>query len=524
MLIVNNVKVDIEENFKDIKEAVVKSLKLNKNDIISAKLYKKSIDARHKNNIVFVCSFVLELKNEATFLKRNKNASEFLEKEYLIEKCSSQERPVVVGFGPSGMFAALFLARAGLRPIVLERGKCVEERQQDVKEFFSGGFLNENSNIQFGEGGAGTFSDGKLNTGIKDSRIRIVLKTFYEAGANENILYDAKPHIGTDILVKVVKNIRQEIISLGGEILFSSKLDKILLDNGKLIGAEYLHLSSNQTKILSCKFLVLAIGHSARDTFKMLKEQGFSMAQKPFSVGARIEHKAADINRAMYGEFAEKLPTADYKMAVHLPSGRGVYTFCMCPGGEVINASSETGGTLVNGMSLSARNGENSNSALLVEVKPEDLMDSDVLSGVEFQRQIEQRAYQIGNGRVPVSTVASLLGNESRKTVLPTVKPDTISANLSDVLPDFVVESIKDALPLFAQKIKGFDDGGAVLTFPETRSSSPVRILRNEELSSLSVDNVYPAGEGAGYAGGIMSSAVDGIKIAEAVIRKINSK
>lgn len=522
MLILNNVKLPITQDFSDIKNLLSDSFSINKREIISAYLYKKSIDARHKNNIVFVCSFLLELRNEAAFLKRHKNAAFYNEKEYEYKKINSPVRPVVVGFGPAGMFAALFLARFGLKPIILERGKCVEERKKDVDAFLSGGPLDENSNIQFGEGGAGTFSDGKLNTGIKDSRIRTVLKTFYDAGAAQNILYDAKPHIGTDVLIGVVRNIRKEIIELGGEFHFSARFDSLKVSNGAITGVEYTLLQSGEKRQIDCSFLVLAIGHSARDTFVSLLDTGVQMVSKPFSVGARIEHKAENINRALYGDFADVLPSADYKMAVHLSSGRGVYTFCMCPGGYVINASSEKGGSLVNGMSEAARNGENSNCALLVEVHPEDLDSENVLSGMEFQRSIEQKAYNIGKGNIPVTTVGKLLNTEAKTNVTPTVKPGAVEADIYDVLPDFVVDSIKEALPLFAQKIEGFADGGAVLTFPESRSTSPVRIIRGEDFEAIGIKGLFPAGEGAGYAGGIMSSAVDGIKIAEAVRDKIN--
>ncbi len=513
MLLVNNVSLPLDCTFS--KKEVAKYLKLNEKDIISLRLHKKSVDAR--KGVSFCCSFVLDVKNEQYLLKRNKNASVYKKTEYEWKKCSSSVRPVVVGFGPCGMFCALTLARAGLRPVVLERGREVEKRMRDVDSFWKGGKLDPESNVQFGEGGAGTFSDGKLNTGIKDIRCRTVLEQFVAFGAQENILTDAKPHIGTDILVNVVKNIRSEIIALGGEIRFESRLDRVFIKDGAV------YKIAVNGKEMPCECLCLATGHSARDTFFMLKDAGFKMERKSFAIGARIEHRQRDIDRALYGVSAghPALKPADYKLVTHLENGRAVYTFCMCPGGVVVNASSEDGMLAVNGMSYSARDGENANSALLVEVKPSDLEGDDVLEGVRFQREVEKKAYGIKNGAMPVCYVGDITGEDVTDPVMPTVKPDTVKCDINAVLPPFVADSIKEALWQFEKKIRGFSGADALLTFPETRSSSPVRVIRDKNYTAVGIDGVYPAGEGAGYAGGITSAAVDGMRVAEAIIEKL---
>lgn len=516
MILLQNIKLPLDTDFS-APDVIVSNVLKNEN-IKSARLYRKSVDARH-GAVNFCCSFLIEADNEQRILKRNKKAVQFNKKPYVWKKAKCTDiRPIVVGFGPAGIFAALTLCRAGLKPIIIERGKSITDRVEDVERFFKGGKLNPESNIQFGEGGAGTFSDGKLNSGIKDARISTVLETFYQFGAPEKILYDAKPHIGTDILREVIKNIRDEIISLGGDIHFLSKLNNIKFDNGILSAVEI--YENGQSKWVDCSHLILAIGHSARDTYFMLREKGILLERKPFSVGARIEHKQTDINKALYGDYAlhKALSAADYKLAVHLPSGRGVYTFCMCPGGEVVNASSEENMTCVNGMSNNARDGDNANSALLVEVRPEDLNGSDVLEGVYFQRDIEKSAYN--KDGVPFCYVGDILGInvDNPYEIEPTVKPKAVRTDINSVLPDFVVKSIREALPMFANKIGGFDNPNAILTFPETRSSSPVRILRNSEFNCVNAKGIYPAGEGAGYAGGIMSAAIDGMRIAEAII------
>ncbi|MBE6750141.1 MAG: hypothetical protein E7560_03145 [Ruminococcaceae bacterium] len=521
MIIVNNVSLPLETDFSNLKPIIAKTLKTNADNISEVKLYRKSVDARKKENVHFCCSVLVDLKsNQEKILKKNKNAHIFTEKSYVWKKAckKSENKPIVIGFGPAGMFAALALAKARLNPLVLERGSQIEKRCADVEGFLNGEPLNCESNIQFGEGGAGTFSDGKLNTGIKNERCRTVLEVFSFHGAPQKILTDAKPHIGTDILKTVVKNIRKEIISLGGEVCFDTKLEKVIINNGRI---EAVVANGKQ---ISCDELIIATGHSARDTYKMLLESGLEMQKKPFAMGVRVEHLQENINKALYGDFAnsEYLSAADYKLASHLENGRGVFTFCMCPGGEVVNASSEDGGIAVNGMSNSKRDGKNANSALLVNISPEDFPSGNVLAGCELQRKIEKKAYEICGGAVPVTTVGSFVFGEKAQIgkVVPTVRPRFELADFGDIFPSFIVESLKEGIKLFDKKIEGFAQREAVLTAPETRSSAPVRIMRNADMQSTLVKGIYPCGEGAGYAGGIMSAAVDGICVAEKIIER----
>ena len=514
MLRISNIKLPIDGDEEKLCELVKKKYGIKK--ISSFKISKKSIDARHKDNICFVYSVDAETENDEKYI--GKNVTEIKNEEYIFPKCKNKDKTVViVGAGPAGMMCALMLSRAGLNPVVIERGKCAEERKKDVERLFSDGILCENSNVQFGEGGAGTFSDGKLTTGINDFRIKKVLEEFYSHGAPEEILYLSKPHIGTDNLYNMVINMRREIIRNGGEIRFSHRLSDIITENKRL---KEIEIDSDGEKYrMKADALVLASGHSARDTFEMLKARGVPMERKAFSIGARIEHRQSEINKSQYGKFYKLLGAADYKIAVHLPSGRGVYTFCMCPGGQVIASASEKGGVVTNGMSFYARDGKNANSALLVSVTPEDFEGDDVLSGMYLQREIEQRAYAAANGgyKAPAQYVGDFLGVEYSVKTEPTYRPGVVFTDLDEIFPKFVTDAMREAIPMMDKKLKGFADPGAALTAPETRSSSPVRIIRDKETLMSEIYGIYPCGEGAGYAGGITSAAVDGIKVAEKI-------
>ena len=524
MIIVRNLRLDTERDERKLKTKVARELRVPPFAIKSLKIIKRSLDARKKNDIHWLYSVAVTLDNEKKTLANNKskNVAEYEEFEYEVPRLRSDKRPVVAGFGPGGMFAALVLSMAGLRPIVLERGSDAETRKLKVEAMRSLGVLDTECNVQFGEGGAGTFSDGKLNTGIRDKRISYMLRTFYEHGAPESILYDAKPHIGTDILINVVQSIRRKIISLGGEVRFNSKLTGLVTENNTLRGVKV--ESADGEYELACSELILAVGHSARDTFEMLEAAGVPMEPKAFSMGVRIEHRQSDINTAQYGEDRSDLPAADYSLNVHLPDGTSAYTFCMCPGGEVIAAASEEGGVCTNGMSNSKRDGENANSALLVTLHTEDFPYPGALGGMYWQRDIERAAFaHSGDYRAPAQLAGDFLAHKNSEGaghVTPSYRPGVSWCDLHEVLPESITRVLENALPELGKKLRGFDAPDAVLTAPETRSSSPVRILRDERRRSI-VRGVYPCGEGAGYAGGISSAAVDGMKCAESLIENL---
>jgi len=508
---VRDLKLPIGFDDNIVKDTIGSFLKIDKNNIGKIKKLKLSLDSRRE--VKYVLSVAFEYDGNINSPK----VKPYKEYHYTVKNAVSKVKPVVIGFGPAGVFSALSLAMAGLNPIVLERGDRMDVRREKVAKFNETGKLDEDSNVQFGEGGAGAFSDGKLNSGIKDDRCKFVRETFVRFGASEDVNYLSKPHVGTDKLQIVLPNIRKEIERLGGTVLFNHKVVDFVIKGGKITG---LVVDNGERYVINASDVVLATGHSARDVFQSLKNHGVSMEQKAFSMGVRVEHKREDIDRVQHNG-VKGLPSADYKLAVHLDNGRSVYTFCNCPGGEVINSSSERGGLVVNGMSNYARNDENTNSAVLVNVTPSDFPSSDVLSGVALQRKYEQLAYKVGGGNPPCQLLGDFeKGVKSTKIgkIKPSVKRYTL-ANLRECLPSFVVDGLLEGFCLFDKKLQGFNDGEAVLTGVETRSSSPVRVLRDSEYES-SVKGLYPAGEGAGYAGGIMSAAVDGLKIAEKIIEK----
>lgn len=521
VLKINNIKISVDEK-RSLEFFVAKKLKTNIENIKQLKILKKATDARDKTNICFVYNILVFLIKEVCI---DNNADVSIETEVMSAnrnqaKAKNNIKPLIVGMGPCGIFAALTFLKAGITPIIIERGEDVETRVEKVNTFFNQHKLDTDSNIQFGEGGAGTFSDGKLNSGISNLSINDVLAEFVRFGASSEIMYENKPHIGTDVLRKVVKNIREEIIKLGGTVLFKHKLTSIKTKDGKVVSVgiqfkeKHLEIKANT--------IILAIGHSARDTIKMLYENQVQMQAKPFSIGVRIEHSQESINKSQYGKFFShpSLGPADYKLSHHLKNGRTVYSFCMCPGGFVVNAASEENMIATNGMSNFRRDGKNANSALLVSVTPQDFGES-ALAGIEFQRKYEMAAYNLSNSYLaPVQLVGDFLNNKKSTKlgqVTPSIKSGYIFAELKNCLPDFVIDGLKQGIMAFDNKIKNFATSDAVLCGVETRSSSPVRILRDENFES-NIKGLYPAGEGAGFAGGIMSSAIDGIKIAQKII------
>jgi hypothetical protein len=527
-IIVSQVKSRLDETKEEIVFKTLKRLKLNPKDVASAELYKTSLDARKRDNIHFVNSVYVSLKDvhkEESICKSNTQCT-YVEpfKMQPVKAINNYHgRPVIVGFGPSGMFCGLLLAENGYKPIIFERGDCVENRVKSVTEFWQGGEFSEGSNVQFGEGGAGTFSDGKLVTRIKDDLCKYVLERFVEFGATEDILTKAKPHIGTDKLRNIVKNIRGRIISLGGEVHFNSKVENFNLTNGRVVSI------GSQGVEVSPSAVVLAVGHSARDTFELLLKKGVPMETKPFSVGVRIEHSKESVDRSLYGEYADNplLPSGEYQLSHRLKDGRAVYTFCMCPGGYVVPSSSEVGGVVTNGMSEYARNGKNSNSAMVVSVSSRDY-GNHPMDSINFARTLEQKAFNLGgkNYKAPCTSVGGFLNGKAdiSSNIEPTYARGVTPCDLNLLFPNYVSDMLKLGLEVFSHKMECFGDNNALMSAPETRTSSPVRVLRHgDTLTSTGVENLYPCGEGAGYAGGITSSAVDGLKVALKIMEKYSS-
>lgn len=544
MLRVNQIKLRTVEQESLLPKKVAEILRVDKQDILSTRIVRQSIDARKKPEIFYTYSLDVEVKNEGKILAKFKGKENLVSKSDTVRyrfpaqggKVQSH-RPVIIGMGPAGLFCGYFLALHGYQPILLERGKAVEERKKDVEQFWETGILNVNSNVQFGEGGAGTFSDGKLNTLVKDKdgRNTAVLETFVKFGAKESICYEAKPHIGTDALMHVVKGMREEIIRLGGEVRFESCVTDICIEDNHVTGVVI-----NGIETLECEQLVLAIGHSARDTFDMLYQKRIPMEAKSFAVGLRVEHPQEMINESQYGmKNPGSLGAAPYKLVAKARNGRGVYSFCMCPGGYVVNASSEEGCTAVNGMSYSGRDGQNANSAVIVSVTPEDFGSNHPLAGIAFQRELERKAFELGAGKIPVQRYGELKGivesekgetgkgldvaEENMQEIRPQTKGQFVWADVSRILPKACNEAFVDGMESFGRQIKGFNRPDACLLGVESRTSSPVRIHRDESLQS-EIRGLYPCGEGAGYAGGITSAAMDGLRIAEVIAAEYSSQ
>lgn len=533
MIRIQQIKMEPNHSEEELEKKILSVLRIKRKQLKEWKIVKCSIDARKKPLIKLVYSVEVQVAEESKVVQQVGIVEVVKEQEYqfLVEGTRElKERPVVIGSGPAGLFCGLFLAEHGYCPLVLERGEDVDTRTDTVAEFWQGGKLNLSSNVQFGEGGAGTFSDGKLNTLVKDTegRNRKVLEIFVEAGAPEEILYWNKPHIGTDVLRQVVKGIRKRIETCGGEVRFLSQVTDLEIEKRRE-GTEAESVETltavivNKKERIPCQVAVLAIGHSARDTFAMLLKHSLSMSAKAFAVGVRIEHPQKQVNLAQYGiEKRKGIPAADYKLTYQASNGRSVYSFCMCPGGYVVNASSEEGRLAVNGMSYYKRDGENANSAIIVSVTPEDFPGNSPLSGIAFQRQLEEAAYLAGNGKIPLQLFGDFVENRKSKQlgeVYPNLKGDYSFANLREVLPMEIGRALEEGILAFGKKISGFDRADALLSGVESRTSSPVRIWRNCDLEST-VFGIYPCGEGAGYAGGITSAAMDGMKVAEAIAKK----
>lgn len=521
-----NVRMTLDETEEIVKQRVYKRLRLLDSDVVLFQYAKKSIDARDKNDIYFNCNFFIKIKGDENSFLGLPNVliiSDSFVSETLPTGSVKMLRPVIVGAGPAGLFAALTLAKMGAKPLLIERGSPVEKRELDIANFYKNGILNPDSNIQFGEGGAGTYSDGKLMSGKNTDLVHVLMNEFVEVGAPAEIKYMAKPHLGTDNLLRIVKNLREKIIALGGEVRFETKFVGFTAPSGKLQSITVEHLGKKE--IIPCENVFLALGHSARDTFEMLYEKKLTIEQKPFSMGVRIEHFQEDVNKTQYGKsFAHPaLKAADYKLAVHLPSGRGVYTFCMCPGGSVISSSSELGGCVTNGMSRFARDSKFANSAILVNVDPSDFPSPHPLAGMELQRAYERKTYEVSKSySAVVQTVGDFMADvPTKKLVRETANQVGIFPDeVKKCLPDFVVKSLRDALPEFEKHFKGFTDKDALLYAVETRSSSPVRLVRGDDFQAVGFQGIYPCGEGSGYSGGITTSAIDGITAAQILLAK----
>ena len=518
MIRIRQIKINLDSK-QDIKDKVSKILHINVNEIKNLKINKKSLDARKKDNLFYVYEVDIEVENEKKLLRKYKSNDIFEtpNEEYLFPPKKEIDQPIIIGCGPAGLFCAYILSEQGYNPIIYERGEKVEDRVKTIEEFWNTNKLNINSNIQFGEGGAGTFSDGKLNTLTKDkfNRQKKVFEIFLENGAPEEIMYINNPHIGTDILRTVIINMRNKIISNGGKINYNSKLEDIVIENN-----EVQSIVVNGSTI-PCKNLILAIGHSARDTFEMLSTKDLDMSAKPFAVGVRIEHPQKLIDIHQYGEkYYKHLPPASYKLTYQTKQNRGVYSFCMCPGGYVVNASSEEGLLAVNGMSNHARDTENANSALVVTISPDDF-GNNPLDGIKFQRELERKAYIEGNSLIPVQLYKDYKSNEkstSINSINVITKGSYSLGNLNNIFPEFINESLKEAIEYFNTKIEGYSNPDAILLGVESRTSSPVRIPRDENGLSK-IKGLYPCGEGCGYAGGITTAAIDGLKTAENLIK-----